>query len=275
MAHLDLYSTSQTSPKISHQRCFYSAPLVAYVFRGNAVIKQACCNHWDCPACGQTRARQEYHRMVWGAQVLADEGHKLYFYTFTCRGRELSLEDAEGNYYEWTNRLLTAMRTKCKREGQFWAYAQATERQKRQHPHSHILCTYLAPDAIATHDSSGHCALLSRWFVKAHTRAGLGTQSRVSAVESIDAASRYIAKYLFKDSALTRWPPHWKRVRYSQKWPRPPYADAEIAITLLKREDWNDAAKAPVTWICDTDEIFEIAWHRIPNIVRRLSDVDF
>lgn len=266
---LDLYSTSQTNP-----RCAFGAPLVAIAQRGQAWIQQACCNHWECPRCGIIRAKQEYRRIVWGATVLSDD-HKLYFWTLTCRGRELSLEEAEKNYYAWTNVLLTNARTKAKREGGYWAYVQVTERQHktRSHPHSHILTTYAPADAIATKESSGRVALVSRWFTSANSTAGLGAQHRISEVESAEAVSRYVAKYLFKDTMRDSWPAKWKRVRYSQNWPDPPEPSFDVAITLLTPADWKAAAAAPLTFVCDDYTDYEQARHRMANISLRQSDV--
>ena len=80
--HLDLLSTSQTAVV----RCVFGAPMVAMIVAGRATIGQACCNHWECPACGVKRARQEYRRIVAGCETLAID-HKLYFLTITCRGK--------------------------------------------------------------------------------------------------------------------------------------------------------------------------------------------
>lgn len=272
---LDLLSTSQTTAPQPAARCVYGAPLVAMIFRNHAVIKNACCNHWDCPLCGQTRARQEYHRMVWGAQVLEDEGRDLYFYTFTCRGREMPLDEAESEYLHWTNLLLTKMRQKAGRAAHYWSYAQATERQERLHPHSHMLCTFLPNDALATKDAKGRDVYVSAWFSSAHYQSGLGTQTSISRADNIEATSRYIGKYLFKDTALTRWPAKWKRVRYSQNWPKPPHYDAQFAIALLKPDDWNQVEKISEIFVCETDEIFEIASHRLGKICKRRGDIDF
>lgn len=273
IAPLDQLSTSQTS----WARCVYGAPLVALIFHGHASIKQACCNHWDCPSCGKERAKQEYRRVVWGAEVLEDEGHKLYFWTLTCRGKELDYETAMEHYYEWTNILLTNARAKSKREGAFWAYIQITEHQKksRSHPHSHILTSFCPSDAVWFKTRKGVDAMASAWFFNANVSAGLGVQHQITQVKSASAVSRYIAKYLFKGSMTEQWPPKWKRIRYSQNWPRPPYMPAELAITLLTPADWKKAEDTQTEWTCEDDRIFEIAYHRLGNIRKRQSNLTF
>jgi hypothetical protein len=270
-ALLDQLSISQTRPLF----CPYGAPLIAMIFRGNATIQQACCNHWDCPVCGETRARQEYRRIVYGAECLNDDGHKLYFWTLTCRGKEMPLAEAQENYLAWTNVLLTNARSRAKRKGLYWSYVQVTERQQRGHPHSHILTTYLPIDALQYVHGDDAPSYTSEWFTAANESAGLGSQHRISAVENTSAVSRYIAKYLFKDSMLTHWPAHWRRVRYSQNWPTPPYQAAEWVTQLLKPSDWSMVAKRSETFICGTDATYEVAYKRLANIRKRVSDIDF
>lgn len=268
---LDLYSTSQTN-----HRCVYGAPLCAVIIRGKAVIEQTCCNHWDCPLCGQTRAKQEYRRIVWGSEVLADQ-HKLYFWTLTCRGKDCSLEEAEEMYYVWTNVLLTNARTHAQRKDIYWSYVQITERQHktRNHPHSHIITTFLPCDAILTKDSNQRDNFVSEWFTKANASAGLGSQHKITEVKSAAAVSRYVAKYMFKDMMREEWPKKWKRVRYSQNWPKPPAPDYELAIPLISKAAWQEAAEQPVTWVVDDAISYELARHRIANIAMRYDNVRF
>src|SRR5258708_494797 len=158
---LDLLSTSATS-----LFCVYGAPFVALIIGGRATISQTCCNHWECPVCGIKRAKQEYRRIVLGAEALEREGHELYFWTITCRGRECSYEEALDSYLLWTHRLLTNPGVKAKRADQNWCYAQVTEHQKktRQHPHSHLLTTFLPKDGVSTTDKNGRAVIVSEWF---------------------------------------------------------------------------------------------------------------
>jgi len=260
---LDLLSTSQTTSR----RCPYGAPLVAIVAAGQGSIKQACCNHWDCPVCGETRAKQEYHRIVYGAELLSLE-HKLYFWTLTCRGREMPLAEAEEHYLEWTNRLLTNARTKAKRAGNFWAYVQVTERQRktREHPHSHILTTFLPTDALLSRDAQGREVYISRWFTKANELAGLGSQHTITQVETASRVSRYVAKYLFKEQARDKFPPKWKRVRYSQNYPTPIRPKPDFVSLLNSPTGWKAAADYPTNFEVSDVTTWEMALHRMANV---------
>jgi hypothetical protein len=261
-SNLDLFSTSQTKPKRIakndrktdkqiYDECLNNAPYFAYQISAKKWgIVQGCCNDWNCPRCGQQRAREEYGRIVSGARELG-KTNNLYMLTITCRGKELSYEDAENGYLVWTNNLLTTLRTSAKRAGKMWAYASVTERQTRQHPHSHYLTTYCPDDVVLVEKGKGkfsyttgqtylakHATLQTAYLEKACVRAGLGWQYDLSKLDSVEGASRYVAKYLFKETVFsTKWPKGWRRVRYSQNWPKLPDVKGE-AIVLLSKFDW-------------------------------------
>ncbi|HZZ99081.1 MAG TPA: hypothetical protein VFG51_04050 [Candidatus Saccharimonadia bacterium] len=267
--HLDLLSISQTKPLF----CPYGAPLVATVINGQAKISQSCCNHWECPVCGIMVAKQAYRRIVNGCEELAKE-HQLYFWTITCRGKECSYDEAMSHYLDWTNVLFTNARTKAKREDAFWSYTQVTEHQQatRAHPHSHIICTFLPCDAIRTTDTECYAVYASKWFTRANFTAKLGQQHKISAVETIAGASRYVAKYMFKSALTEQWPKGWHRVRYSQNFPKLPKSRVDECIILLSPSDWLRAQKCGHRWICETDAIFQIAAHHISHITPAIVD---
>ena len=256
--NLDLYSISQTSELAnvtyaavsSAVYCVNHAPFFAWSTSDKSyTVAQGNCHSWSCPRCGQIRAKQEYWRIVNGCTALAAT-HDLYFITVTCRGKEMSLAESEANYLTWTNKLLTACRTRATREKQAWHYVQVTERQKRGHPHSHILTTWKPHDLyLGTKDHwtmidskpvlEKKPALRSDWFEQRCVSAGLGNQYDISKVETVEAASRYVAKYLFKDTMFdTTWAAHWRRVRYSQSFPEQEQPETD-ALLLLKADDWK------------------------------------
>ena len=256
--HLDIFSTSQTSEftsetcavLIAAPYCINNAPFFAWKTseRGYAVA-QGNCHSWNCPRCGINRAKQEYARIVEGCRTLAQQ-HDLYFVTITCRGRDISLEQAEASYGAWTNKLLTALRTRASRDGQAWHYDQVTERQERGHPHSHLITTWKPHDLYpGTRDDWKYIngelavkkveAMRSDWFEQRLVSAGLGNQYDVSKANNIEGVSRYVAKYMFKESMFAAsFPKGWKRVRYSQSFPELPARETD-AILLLTAEDWK------------------------------------
>jgi len=259
---LDLFSISQ---KI----CTYSAPFLAIMPEGKCTVIQTNCNHWDCPRCGELRAKHEYGRIVNGARVLAGH-HTLYFYTFTCRGSDLPLSDAQRDYGLWTNRLLSTMRARCSREGGSWHYVQVTERQKRGHPHSHLLLSWIPSDSREKIDAKGKPYIYSAWFRKAHIRVGLGTESKITPVGSVEATAKYIAKYLFKDAQFTLMPKNWHRVRYSHSFPK--IDEREVTedvsyITIKTPQDWQLLAKTGIPFETASRNIYDLARRHIHNIV--------
>jgi len=271
MSALDLYSISQTS-------CIYGAPYIAVQREGKYyAVYQACCNHWDCPRCGIVRAKTEYARIVYGIELLS-ETHALFFLTITCDGKVLSLEVAEEKYLEWTNRLLTNMRKKQKTSGRDWYYVQVTERQKRGHPHSHILTTFDPGDLVegmvekwsfteGRYIPEYKPSLRSAWLSKSLKTAGLGDQYDVSLVRSAAGASRYVAKYMFKDTMFSlQWRKGWNRVRYSQKFPKLPEKEAN-SFVLLCAADWSKLANVAAIIITDCSQTKE-------QCVRWLSRAD-
>lgn len=272
---LDLSSTSPNFglvlPSLKSSKCIYANVWFAYQIEGKKYgVSQGCCNHWDCPRCGQIRAKTEYARIVHGIHELSNAGHSIWFQTISCRGKEISCKDAEKGYLSWTNLLLDAYRARVKKQGGHWCYVQVTERQKRGHPHSHILTTFepgdLVDGAIEKWERVQGIlqpywkdALRSEWLQEAVCRSGLGDQYDISKVEKEGGASRYVAKYLFKQTAFSQdWPPGWRRVRYSQSFPQLPEIKSQ-AFVIKSYQDWNKLASLALTVQARDIDVFEYA----------------
>ena len=269
-------------------KCAYRAPYFAYkTIASTWNVVQGNCHHWDCPKCGIGRAKHEYGRIVEGCRTLAKD-NPIYFLTITCKGRGLSVKDAETNYLTWTNRFFDACRQRAKRSHQEWYYAQVTERQKRKHPHSHILTSFNPQDLYIAHvpkyvalgqgerKPSQNLSLRSDFIAKQCIRSGLGSEYDISVVETVEGASRYVAKYLFKSSIFSDdWPKRWKRVRYSQSFPKLPDRDTD-AFVLLQHSDWYKLAKIALVVHCSGIDAFAEAtdqMHFHDVIIRLKSDI--
>lgn len=256
--YLDPFSTSPTSEGLGFEFCINNAPLFAFHKHDRTYgVMQGCCNSWSCPRCGKQRAKQEYGRIVEGCRTLAKD-NELWFITITCRGKEMSRGEADENYGYWTNKVLDAWRLQSKRTNQKWAYVQVTERQKRGHPHSHILTTFRPSDLTSGEvvkwvtDNLGKrrrtlvSAYRSDYIERSVVRAGLGKEYDISQAGQVEAVSRYVAKYMFKDSIFnTEWPKGWKRVRYSQSFPKLPDR-VSTAFVLIEPDDWRRLAREAV-----------------------------
>lgn len=254
---LDQYSTSATYSADLCFPCINHAPLFAYAEHEKTYgIVQGCCNSWNCPRCGKMRAKQEYWRIVNGIKLLA-ESKPIWFITVTCKGREISTQQAEENYLSWTKRLHDAWRLQAKRTGQEWTYCAVTERQKRGHPHSHYLTTFCPTDiavdwklqrvTVAGESFMAYVsAYRSEYLYTSLVRSGLGKEYDITQAQSIEGTGRYVAKYLFKDTIFsTTWPKGWHRVRYSQSFP-PAKREKTDAFVLLTKDDWKKLARVAI-----------------------------
>lgn len=272
---LDQFSTSPThfQDLCAFHRCRYGAPYFA-VERSEKRFKivQGCCNHWDCPKCGIQVARAHYGRIVVGARAI-HEDDDMWFITVTCRGKELTVEDAKAHYLEWTSKFLDACYSRAKRAGMSWSYVQVTELQRRGHPHSHILTTFHPDDLFwGTTDKwkTGINGLLvchkvpairSDWLSSQVIKSGLGSEYDISRVETVEACSRYVAKYMFKKTQFSAdFPKHWKRVRYSQSWPKVTRTKTN-AFVLLAKADWEELAMDARVLDADEGDAFETAMY--------------
>jgi len=273
---LDLFSTSPTLFGLradSALRCVNHAPFFAYCKGGKKYgVVQGNCNSWTCPRCGVMVAKNHYGRIVEGCRTLAKD-NQLYFITLTCRGRELSEQEAFENYGQWTSKFLDAAYAKQKRSGKKWAYVQVTEKQKRGHPHSHILTSFTTDDLTegfvekwSVGNDGKKCVeqvevFRSEWILSQCEKSGLGNQYDISLVGSVEACSRYVAKYMFKESQFNQeFPKHWKRVRYSQSFPKLPEKKTD-AFVLLSREDWLKLQRLAVHVSTNELSAFEEATH--------------
>lgn len=260
-------SVSRLVDIAKQKRCVNDAPMICIPpTEGKAgKLFQGTCNSWNCPRCGLMRASHEYARICEGIKKLILAGFKLYFLTITVKGN-VSTAEAEKTYLDCTNRLFTVLRSDAKRTRQYWTYVQVTERQRRGHPHSHMITTYCPHDAFYILDDYKRYVkevarlnrwlpeemrfspekpnkikdseMFSRWLCMKCVNAGLGVQCSVSAVRSATGAAIYMAKYMFKSAQDAKWPKGWKRIRYSQNWEKMPEGEETEAFVVLKREDW-------------------------------------
>lgn len=273
---LDLLSTSPTRFQdlgFSFHRCRYNAPYFAIRKSDNRYrVIQGCCNHWDCPRCGIMVAKKHYGNIVTGARKV-NETCDLWFVTVTCRGKELTVEDAKANYLAWTSKFLDACYSKTRRDEGEWFYVQVTELQRRGHPHSHILTSFSSSDyyyANVDDWKRGNDGVLrnvpvrklrSDWISAQVIRSGLGTEYDISRVKTVEACSRYIAKYMFKPAQFRAdFPPRWKRVRYSQSWPRLEKKRSD-AFVILGASDWIALIEDARVLDCEEGDAFEQASH--------------
>lgn len=281
-ALLDYFSTSQKTG----EKCKNRTPVICVPPNGqDGRLYQTCCNDWTCPRCGKLRAKYEYGKIVEGVKTLNRE-HDLYFMTLTCKG-DAELEDAEKNYLKWTNGFLSTLRAHVKKNAGYWCYAGVTERQQRQHPHSHYLTTFAPKDAFnikanyekyvsevkAINEQIDYAErfsptpyakvkdyeLHSTYLMLSARKAGLGVQASIGRVKTPEGASRYTAKYLFKEAVYTKWPKGWKRIRYSQSWPKFKPRKSGNGFPVFGFQDWADVGSYKGFMITHSLAVYEKA----------------
>jgi len=297
---LDLFSTSQSLQK----KCIKNAPYICIPPAPGRPgrLYQSCCNDWLCPRCGELRAKHEYGRMVVGARLLGQD-HKIYMMTVTLPGA-IDLEAGEVEYLEKTNRLHANINYRARTDKLPWHYAAVTERQGRGHPHTHYLTTFCPPDAYYIVDHyEKYCAdvqrvnasipeemryspdkladidhrqMFSVWLSLASVKAGLGVQCRMAIADVVEGASRYMAAYLFKVTMFKQWPKNWRRVRYSNNWPKMPQNDTTEAFPVLSAHDWSNVAALDGTIEIYSPDVYERAlrWECLNVICKTDNDID-
>lgn len=251
--------------------CPFGAPLIALSSEAGDDIIQGCCNHWTCPTCQMVLAGYHRHKMKEGAALLLEVG-PIYFITITCRGRDLDTFTMDDEYYGWTNRLLTACRTKAKRAGQRWVYVQVTERQQRGAAHSHLISTWLPPVTNTWVDKKGRTHYSSTWLEKLCVKAGLGPQCTITLIVSAGAVAVYVSKYLEKQLNTDVWPAHWRRIRYSRDWPKTE-TTFDIAQPLLKLEHWRKIDTVGIDFVAGSWAIWHYAAHRMRHLLTPESGI--
>lgn len=288
---LDYFSTSQKTGL----KCKNKTPVICVPPNGqDGWLYQTCCNDWTCPRCGKLRAKYEYGKIVEGVKALKKE-HDLFFMTLTCRG-DIDLEIAESGYLKWTNRCLTTLRAHVNKNKGHWCYAGVTERQTRQHPHSHYITTFAPHDAFLIAENYDkyvsevhkindqidyeerfspkprekvtHYEMHSTYLMLTARKAGLGVQASIGRVKTPEGASRYTAKYLFKEAVYTKWPKSWKRIRYSQSWPKFKPRKSGNGFPVFGFEDWADVASYNGILVTHSQEVYrKAALYQCRNVV--------
>jgi hypothetical protein len=82
------------------------------------------------------------------------------------------------------------------------------------------------------------------------------------------AVAVYVSKYLFKDAMKTKFPKSWKRIRYSQNFPKLPDRTPELAFPLIKLEDWKRLAALDMTVYAEDEYCLHAAYARLVTNVR-------
>lgn len=210
------------------------------------------CGKWSCPVCAPLNALREAIRCANGIGALRSEGVTGSFITLT---QPPSVKTASFAYSilpkQW-NTLRMKWTRWANERGLPFDYAAFVEGQSRRAgmPHFHIIGTF-APSKET----------LRQWAVQ----SGLGYQVDRQELGASNGAAWYVSKYSTKSSDAAFMPKGFRRVRYSEDFPKMKFRTDETtheAIVKRPKESvdlW--AFRASVQLHIDISQIVERAYN--------------
>jgi len=192
------------------------------------------CGSWNCPTCAKLKSREWARIAKWGVDHLDEPA---WFWTLTMSRRIKTRERA----FAVLPALWDSLRKAVQRSGGVWLYIAFVEGQPHRvaMPHFHVL---------------GNIASW-REFSEIAVAAGFGYQAKEKPITS-DGAASYVSKYASKQG----WdaPRGFRRVRASQKWPRPPDEPRDKYLVRSNRETlFGFLERVAQTTHRDLGEIYE------------------
>lgn len=160
------------------------------------------CKTWGCEWCAEQRRKHWTFLATFGGDFLLRSGSGLSFVTLTSHREIRDLPRAIGVWRKAWPKLSARWR----RATPGVQYLYIAEHRKRVHFHVHIITTATLP---------------TRWYKDNAAETGLGYQAEAVPIESAGECGLYTGKYLGKAIAVMGWPPYWRRVNTSRKWPKP------------------------------------------------------
>lgn len=210
------------------------------------------CGKWSCPVCAPLNALREAIRCANGIGALRVAGIPGAFLTLT---QPPSVKTASFAYSilpkQW-NTLRMKWTRWCNAQGLPFDYAAFVEGQSRRSgmPHFHIIGTF-APDKET----------LRQWAVQ----SGLGYQIDRQELGPSNGVAWYVSKYSTKSSDANLMPKGFRRVRYSEDFPKMKFrTDDATKEAIVKRPKesvdlW--AFRAAVAFHLDISGIVERAYN--------------
>lgn len=172
------------------------------------------CKTWACSHCAEQRRRLWAYLAISGGDVLLRAGRELSFVTLTSHKRNREIARAIKVWRDAWPKLSARWR----RATPGVQYLYIAEHRQRVHFHVHIITTATLP---------------TRWYKDNAAETGLGYQAKAVPIDRAVECGGYVGKYLGKAIALDGWPPYWRRVNTSRKWPKPePEENSHVWLCL-------------------------------------------
>lgn len=160
------------------------------------------CKTWACLHCAEQRRRLWTYLATSGGDSLLRSGRELSFVTLTSHKKNRELTRAIKVWRDAWPKLSARWR----RMSPGVQYLYIAEHRQRVHFHVHIITTATLP---------------TRWYKTNAAETGLGYQAKAVPIDRAIECGGYVGKYLGKAIAMAGWPPYWRRVNTSRKWPKP------------------------------------------------------
>jgi hypothetical protein len=160
------------------------------------------CKSWSCEFCAERRRRLWTFLATYGGDNLLAQGHGLSFVTLTSHR---NIRDLQAGIEVWRD-AWPKLSARWRRATPGVQYLYVGEGKKRKHFHVHLITTATLP---------------TKWYKDNAAETGLGYQAKAVPIESAGECGLYTGKYLGKAIAVMGWPPYWRRVNTSRKWPKP------------------------------------------------------
>lgn len=181
------------------------------------------CGSWSCPVCAPLNALREAIRCANGIGALRTEGTPGKFITLTQGSKVKSVRFAYTILPSQWDTLRKKWSRWAKEANVPFDYAAFVEGQSRRSgmPHFHIIATY-APSKET----------LRKWAVE----SGLGYQIDMQDIGPSAGVAWYVSKYSTKSSDAQYMPKGFRRVRYSEEWPKMKFrTDESTHEAIVKR----------------------------------------
>lgn len=201
--------------------------MVCFTHEGKA--KMIYCGLWSCKRCRARLAKEHARRVRHGVNRLVETGGRPLFWTFTLPPKYRRAKEG----YSVLKRLWDSLSKAIRREQGTFQFAAFVEGQEKRGdmPHFHVV-------TFATVPRKWHKRKDPRkWIKDFAAHYGFGYQAEERLINSAQA-SAYVSKYVSKSTPNI--PKNFRRVRYSQKWPKMPESAKKPYIVRSMGEPIQD-----------------------------------
>jgi hypothetical protein len=198
----------------------------AYFIRPN-------CKLWSCPSCAQRRRRVWMHIAVFGGHSLYAETGNLSFVTLTSHRLVQSVTAGIAVWRKAWPKLSARMRRAT--DGAQFLYVPEVGKLGRFHVH--MITNATLPES---------------WYKDNSAETGLGYIVDAEPVFHVLRCGAYVGKYLSKSLAVGGWPPYWRRINTSRRWPKPEEIDTPY--------DWSSLGNHPQNARLEANAYRRMGW---------------